>query len=266
MLFTPPPELRGTQLCHFRAGDLHHGSALRTLKDHFGGTELERLRENQREGVPAPAAATPILPESTCTRSDLFRDGCVALCRDAPRGNLAFSSGTFSTASWPGTAASACLERWWQCARPDVTRSPIEALEVLLCLTTSPWSRPPDEILKTRVPSSCSTTPQSGAPTDPDFYHHRFFNENCETRNFEKKKYKHVEHFFVTIAKSMKRFFLNFSKTYRCAPSWAMRNSTLRCFRLARSVSSCHDTFSTRPSLIYINKKGASKTMSHSCL
>ena len=32
------------------------------------------------------------------------------------------------------------------------------------------------------------------------------------------------------------------------APSWALRNSTLRCIRLARSLSSCHDTSSTIPS------------------
>ena len=60
--FTLPPELRGMQLYRFRAGDLHQGSAFQMKACRTA--QLERLRESQNEGAPAPAAVTPTLPNS----------------------------------------------------------------------------------------------------------------------------------------------------------------------------------------------------------
>ena len=53
---------------------------------------------------------------------------------------------------------------------------------------------------------------------------------------------KFRKYFFVKVGNSINRFF-HLSKNYRSAPSLASRHSSLRCFRLARSVSSYHDTF-----------------------
>ena len=57
---------------------------------------------------------------------------------------------------------------------------------------------------------------------------------------------------------------LSFVQKIQVRTSWAMRNSTLPCFRLVRLLSSYHDTLSNRPSHTYMH--AAPETMSHSCL